>query len=154
VLAALFKGRKEGDYIALLNFIEETPEHESAIEMIRAELRNTTRLATTAGYGPRYLHSTGQLHKGGPANGIFLQLTAPNHTDLPIPGEPYGFSILEEAQALGDLESLLRRGRRAVRIDLGDDSSKGLQDLLRVLKKISTQLRQRFSAENAVTSVA
>jgi transaldolase/glucose-6-phosphate isomerase len=154
VLAALFKGSKEGDYIALLNFIEETPEHESAIEMIRAELRNTTRLATTAGYGPRYLHSTGQLHKGGPANGIFLQLTAPNHTDLPIPGEPYGFSILEEAQALGDLESLLRRGRRAVRIDLGDDSSKGLQDLLRVLKKISTQLRQRFSAENAVTSVA
>jgi glucose-6-phosphate isomerase len=153
-LAELFKGSKEGDYIALLNFIEETPEHDSAIEMIRAELRNSTRLATTAGYGPRYLHSTGQLHKGGPPSGIFLLLTAPSHTNLPIPGEPYSFGILEKAQALGDLESLLRRGRRAARVDLGDDTSRGLQDLLRILKSISRLLKQQISAESAGASVA
>jgi transaldolase / glucose-6-phosphate isomerase len=118
-----------GDYIALLNYIEETPEHESVIQAIRAHLRDATRCATTTGYGPRFLHSTGQLHKGGSAAGVFLQLTAPDIKDLPIPGQPYTFSTLKQAQALGDFRSLSSRGRRAIRVDLGADVPGGLRRL-------------------------
>jgi len=102
-----------GDYIALLDYIEETPEHEQIIQAIRSHLRDATRCATTTGYGPRFLHSTGQLHKGGSAAGVFMQLTAPDIKDLPIPGQPYTFSTLKQAQALGDFRSLSSRGRRA-----------------------------------------
>jgi hypothetical protein len=113
----------------MLNYIEETPEHEGIIQAIRTHLRDTTRCATTTGYGPRFLHSTGQLHKGGSASGVFLQLTAPDVKDLPIPGQPYTFSTLKEAQALGDFRSLSTRGRRAIRIDLGADVPAGLERL-------------------------
>jgi transaldolase / glucose-6-phosphate isomerase len=119
----------EGDYIALLNYIEETPEHEATIQAIRAHLRDATRVATTTDYGPRFLHSTGQLHKGGPDTGVFLQLTAPDKVDLPVPGEPYTFSVLKQAQALGDFRSLSSRGRRAMRVDLGADVGAGLKRL-------------------------
>jgi transaldolase/glucose-6-phosphate isomerase len=118
-----------GDYIALLNYIEETPENESLIQQMRTHLRDTTRCATTTGYGPRFLHSTGQLHKGGPATGVFIQVTAPDRTDLPIPNQPYTFSILKQAQALGDFRSLSSRGRRAIRVDLGADTTAGLRRL-------------------------
>jgi transaldolase/glucose-6-phosphate isomerase len=118
-----------GDYIAMLNYFEETPAHEGVIQAIRAHLRDTTRCATTTGYGPRFLHSTGQLHKGGSASGVFLQLTAPDLKDLPIPGQPYTFSILKQAQALGDFRSLSTRGRRAIRVDLGADVPAGLERL-------------------------
>jgi transaldolase/glucose-6-phosphate isomerase len=131
---------RPGDYIALLDFVEETPEHEAVIESIRKTLRDSTSCATTAGYGPRYLHSTGQLHKGGPENGIFLQLTAPDKTDQPVPGEPYTFSVLKDAQALGDYLSLTRRGRRALRIDLGHDSAAGLQRLKTLIDEISEEM--------------
>ncbi|MGB8507147.1 MAG: bifunctional transaldolase/phosoglucose isomerase [Pyrinomonadaceae bacterium] len=122
-----------GDYVALLEYIEETPEHDELIRGIRVNLRDATRCATTTGYGPRFLHSTGQLHKGGPANGVFLQITAPDKTDLAIPGEPYTFSVLKGAQALGDYRSLSTRGRRAIRIDLGADSEAGLRRLAQLI---------------------
>ncbi|HYE13179.1 MAG TPA: hypothetical protein VD968_01925, partial [Pyrinomonadaceae bacterium] len=118
-----------GDYIALLNYIEETPEHDALLQKIRTRLRDATRCATTTGYGPRFLHSTGQLHKGGAANGVFLQITARDPRDLEIPGEPFTFSTLKQAQALGDFRSLSARGRRAVRLDLGADSLAGLRRL-------------------------
>ncbi|HEX8422496.1 MAG TPA: bifunctional transaldolase/phosoglucose isomerase, partial [Pyrinomonadaceae bacterium] len=118
-----------GDYVALLNYIEETPEHEGIIQAIRTHLRDTTHCATTTGYGPRFLHSTGQLHKGGSAAGVFLQLTAPDIKDLPIPAQPYTFSTLKQAQALGDFRSLSTRGRRAIRVDLGADVPAGLRRL-------------------------
>jgi transaldolase/glucose-6-phosphate isomerase len=120
---------RAGDYIALLNYIEETPENEAIIQETRTHLRDATRCATTTGYGPRFLHSTGQLHKGGPDTGVFIQVTAPDRTDLPIPGQPYTFSILKQAQALGDFRSLASRGRRAIRVDLGADTTAGLQRL-------------------------
>ncbi|HEX8181300.1 MAG TPA: bifunctional transaldolase/phosoglucose isomerase [Pyrinomonadaceae bacterium] len=120
---------KPGDYIALLDYIEETPEHEETIQAIRTHLRDATKCATTTGYGPRFLHSTGQLHKGGSDAGVFLQVTAPDTRDVPIPGEPYSFSTLKQAQALGDFRSLATRGRRAVRIDLGADVPAGLKRL-------------------------
>jgi transaldolase/glucose-6-phosphate isomerase len=87
------------------------------------------KVATTLGYGPRFLHSTGQLHKGGAANGVFLQLTHQPVHDLPVPGAPFSFGVLEAAQALGDLQSLQSRGRRAVSVDLGKDVERGMKRL-------------------------
>jgi hypothetical protein len=120
---------RAGDYIAMLDYIEESPDHEAVIQEIRTHLRDSLRTATTTGYGPRFLHSTGQLHKGGADNGVFLQVTAPDKTDLPIPGQTYTFSVLKQAQALGDFRSLLSRGRRAIRVDLGTDTLAGLRRL-------------------------
>jgi hypothetical protein len=113
----------------MLDYIEETPEHEALSQGIRTRLRDATRCATTTGYGPRFLHSTGQLHKGGPDTGVFIQVTAPDPLDLPIPGQPYTFSTLKHAQALGDFRSLASRGRRAIRVDLGADQVAGLKRL-------------------------
>jgi glucose-6-phosphate isomerase len=125
---------KSGDYIAFLNYIEETPEGDQKLQHIRTYLRDTTRCATTVGYGPRFLHSTGQLHKGGPNSGVFFQLEAKDKTDFPIPGEVYSFSILKRAQALGDFRALKARGRRVARIDLGDDLASGLERLEQAVK--------------------
>ncbi|HXL79648.1 MAG TPA: bifunctional transaldolase/phosoglucose isomerase [Pyrinomonadaceae bacterium] len=124
---------KPGDYVALLAYLEETPEHSAALQGIRASVRDATKTATTMGYGPRFLHSTGQLHKGGPDSGVFIQITAPDKVDFPIPGEPYTFGILKDAQALGDFQSLLAHGRRAIRVDIGDDVLAGLQSLQQML---------------------
>jgi hypothetical protein len=129
-------GVRQGDYIALLNYIEETTEIEGIIQAIRTHLRDLTKCATTTGYGPRFLHSTGQLHKGGPDTGIFIQVTAPDKVDLPIPGEPYTFSILKQAQALGDFRSLAAHGRRAIRVDLGADVVKGLKRIQELITHV------------------
>lgn len=132
-LRAHLGGSKPGDYYALLNYIEDFPEIEEAIQAIRTHLRDVTRRATTTGYGPRFLHSTGQLHKGGPDTGIFIQITAPDRVDLPIPGESYTFSILKQAQALGDFRSLAAHGRRAIRVDLGSNVLAGLKRLKEII---------------------
>ncbi len=124
-----------GDYVAVLAYLEETPEINEAIEAFRSSVRRVTNCATTTGYGPRFLHSTGQLHKGGPDSGVFIQLTAPDTNDLPVPGKPYSFSVLKEAQAQGDFESLLSHGRRAVRVDLGTDVVTRLTRLKEVVGK-------------------
>jgi transaldolase/glucose-6-phosphate isomerase len=120
-LAAFLNHHREGDYVALLAYLEPTAESGAPLESIRTRLRDATHLATTLGYGPRYLHSTGQLHKGGANNGLFIQITADDAQDLPIPGEPYSFSILKQAQALGDLRSLESKQRRVIRLHLGKD---------------------------------
>jgi transaldolase/glucose-6-phosphate isomerase len=123
-----------GDYIALLAYIQETDAHDALLEAIRVHLRDMLHVATTTGYGPRFLHSTGQLHKGGPDNGIFIQLTDDDQTDLPIPGEPYSFGVLKQAQSLGDFSSLEGHDRRALRVHLGRDAEAGLKTLLDIMR--------------------
>jgi glucose-6-phosphate isomerase len=102
-----------GDYVALLAYLPRTPEVQGRLEALRLRLRQRFHVATTSGFGPRYLHSTGQVHKGGPNSGVFLVLTAPDEHDLRIPGRDFSFGKLKQAQARGDLESLLAAGRRA-----------------------------------------
>jgi hypothetical protein len=102
-------------------------------------VRNEKRVATTSGYGPRFLHSTGQLHKGGPDNGVFLQITSDDINDIEIPVEKFTFGVLKQAQAMGDFESLTNRHRRAIRVDLGRDAEKGLRRLLSLVKTAVTQ---------------
>ena len=99
-----------GDYVALMAYLSETPAIDQALQVIRLKLRDRLKLATTLGYGPRFLHSTGQFHKGGPNTGLFLQLTADDTEDAAVPGEPYSFGVLKRAQALGDLEALRKHG--------------------------------------------
>jgi hypothetical protein len=96
-----------------------TPTSERTLAEIRSDVRDARHVATTAGYGPRFLHSTGQLHKGGPREGVFLQLVQEDARDVPIPGQPYGFSTLKQAQALGDFESLRSRKLPVLRVSLG-----------------------------------
>jgi len=127
---------KPGDYVALLAYIEETPEVEAAIREIRTSIRKATSCATTNGFGPRFLHSTGQLHKGGPDSGVFIQITAPDKVDFPVPEAPYTFSVLKDAQALGDFQSLVKHGRRAIRVDLGDEVVAGLEKLQELIQNI------------------
>jgi transaldolase/glucose-6-phosphate isomerase len=121
VLSAFLGQARDGDYVALMAYLEPSVEHAAALQSLRVRLRDSLRLATTLGYGPRFLHSTGQLHKGGANNGLFIQITADDAEELPIPGEPYSFSVLKQAQALGDLRSLVDKGRRVVRVHLGKD---------------------------------
>jgi transaldolase/glucose-6-phosphate isomerase len=123
------------DYIALLDYIQETAEHDELIQAIRTHLRDALHVATTTGYGPRFLHSTGQLHKGGPASGVFVQITADNAVDVPLPGEPFTFGVLKQAQALGDFQSLASRHRRAIRVHLGTDVASGLRTLLEIVRQ-------------------
>jgi transaldolase / glucose-6-phosphate isomerase len=125
---------KAGDYVALLAYIQETSVHDELLQALRTHLRDSLGVATTTGYGPRFLHSTGQLHKGGSDEGVFLQLTDDDRTDLSIPGEPYTFSTLKQAQALGDFSSLAKRNRRGLRIHLGKDAEEGLRKLLNLLQ--------------------
>ncbi len=126
---------KPGDYVALLAYVQETPEIDSILNAIRANISAATGCATTIGYGPRFLHSTGQLHKGGPDTGVFIQITAPDAVDFPVPGSPYSFSVLKDAQALGDFQSLIAHGRRAIRVDVGKDVPSGLLKLQHLLEE-------------------
>jgi glucose-6-phosphate isomerase len=118
-----------GDYVAILAYIERTPETEELLQHIRIRIRNLCRVATTLGYGPRFQHSTGQLHKGGANNGVFIQLVAQDHADVAIPNAPYSFSVLKEAQALGDLQALEEHRRRVIRVQLGTRITDGLGEL-------------------------
>jgi glucose-6-phosphate isomerase len=109
------------DYFALHAYLTQTPEIEDHLQQLRQQVRDRRRVATTLEFGPRFLHSTGQLHKGGPPSGVFLQLTYQPVDDVDIPGQPYTFRTLFAAEALGDLLSLHQRGLRVARIDLGSD---------------------------------
>lgn len=133
-VTAHLKRAHAGDYIAMLDYIKETPEHEELIQAIRTHLRDAIHVATTTGYGPRFLHSTGQLHKGGPASGVFIQVTADNVVDVPLPNEAFTFGVLKQAQALGDFQSLSSRHRRAIRLHLGADIGAGLRTLLEIVQ--------------------
>ncbi len=125
-----------GDYVALTAYFPRTEATENRLAGIRTRVRDRFRVATTLGYGPRFLHSTGQLHKGGDDHGVFIQVTAADSPDLPIPGEPYGFGIMKRAQALGDLRSLQCRGRRVLRIHLAGDVEAGLSDVQRAIASV------------------
>jgi transaldolase/glucose-6-phosphate isomerase len=124
-LAGLLGRAPRGAYLATMAYTARTEASEAALARIRHRVRDATRMATTAGYGPRFLHSTGQLHKGGPPVGVFLQVVQEDVEDVPVPGEPYGFSILKQAQALGDLESLRARGYPVLRVQLGRSPEEG-----------------------------
>ncbi len=128
---------KAGDYCCLSAFFLRTDERDRLLTELRTQIRDRTHVATTVGYGPRFLHSTGQLHKGGPNTGVFIQFTAElrdPRNDRPIPNEPFTFGVLRDAQAVGDFEVLRRHGRRALRIHLGNDIEGGLTRLLATLR--------------------
>ncbi|MDA2914353.1 hypothetical protein MYX77_10435, partial [Acidobacteriia bacterium AH_259_A11_L15] len=124
---------RPGDYIAIHAYLAPTPESTAALQEIRAALGNQTRLATTVGYGPRFLHSTGQLHKGGPNTGLFLQLVDEPGEDLAVPETDYTFGTLIQAQAVGDLMALKQRRRRVLSVNLGRDVTGGLKQLVEVV---------------------
>ena len=133
-LPALLTLAQPGDYVALLAYMHRTPERHERIERLRLALRNTSHLATTSGWGPRFLHSTGQFHKGGPNTGLFVQLVCEEGDDVAIPGEKYGFGALRHAQAAGDYEVLAKRGRRVIRVNLGSEVERGLDALIAVVE--------------------
>ncbi len=133
-LAAHFGQVRPGDYIALNAYLDPSTENQVRLRTLRQQLRDRFRVATTVGFGPRFLHSTGQLHKGGPDSGVFIQITADDLADLAIPGEPYSFSVLKQAQALGDFQSLATRHRRAIRVHLGSDITSGLKRLIELIR--------------------
>ena len=126
-IGRLLEQSRPGDYLAITPYTKMDPEVDRLIGEIRARVMRRCRIATTMGYGPRYLHSTGQLHKGGPGSGLYLQLTGGPLEPLPIPGQKYGFDTLAAAQAIGDYRALSALGRRVVTIDLGADVSVGLR---------------------------
>jgi transaldolase/glucose-6-phosphate isomerase len=123
-----------GDYFALLAYVEMNDPHERTLQAIRQGIRDSKRVATCLGFGPRFLHSTGQAYKGGPNTGVFLQVTCDNAADLPVPGQKYTFGIVKAAQARGDFQVLVERGRRALRIHL-KDVEKGLASLQAAVQK-------------------
>jgi transaldolase/glucose-6-phosphate isomerase len=119
-----------GDYVAVHAYVAPDPAVWDALQIVRAALRDRLRLATTLGYGPRFLHSTGQLHKGGPNTGLFVQLVGHDREDARIPGQAFSFSVLKQAQARGDLGALRAHGCRALKICLGDDVPEAVAKLL------------------------
>ena len=130
-LKTLLEESKRGDYLAIMAYVRQTPGVDQALDALRLRVMERHGIATTMGYGPRFLHSTGQLHKGGPGSGLFLQLTAEHAQDVAIPDAPYTFSVLADGQAVGDLQALRASERRAVRVDLGSDheaSIRGMAD--------------------------
>jgi glucose-6-phosphate isomerase len=125
---------KKGDYIALLPYFYKTDHRTKFLQAWRQQLRDEYKVATTLLHGPRYLHSTGQLHKGGPDTGLYIIITADEDETLAIPSEQYGFEVLHHAQALGDFRSLSDKGRRVIRINLGKDLDAGLKELWKTVK--------------------
>jgi hypothetical protein len=117
-VAELLAKAGKGTYLAIMAYMHETPGTDKALMELRRKVVERYGISTTLGYGPRFLHSTGQLHKGGPATGLFLQITADHEQDVPIPGKPYTFGMVADAQALGDLEALQSLGKRIIRIHL------------------------------------
>jgi transaldolase/glucose-6-phosphate isomerase len=126
-LKDLLSTLEPGDYFAINAFVAMNAENDSELQALRLRVRDEKQVATTLGYGPRYLHSTGQLHKGGPNRGVFLQITADDARDLPIPGQRYTFGQMKAFQAAGDFEVLRARGRRALHVHLGADVPEGLR---------------------------
>jgi len=126
---------KSGDYFALLAYVQMSAEHESGLQEIRHRIRDRRHVATCLGFGPRFLHSTGQAYKGGPNSGVFLQITCDDAIELQVPGQKYTFGVVKAAQARGDFQVLAERGRRALRIHLGRDVTAGLATLLTSIQR-------------------
>ncbi len=138
-LADVLKGHlsrlKAGDYFGVLGYITMNPAHEKSLQAIRHALRDKKKVATVLGFGPRFLHSTGQAYKGGPNSGVFLQITCDDAKDLQVPGQKYTFGIVKAAQARGDFAVLAERGRRALRVHLGKNLKSGLAALTKAVQK-------------------
>jgi transaldolase/glucose-6-phosphate isomerase len=124
-----------GDYFALLAFVERSDAQERKLQMMRRAVRDRRRVATCLGFGPRFLHSTGQAYKGGPASGVFLQLTCDDPEDLKVPGHGFTFGVVKAAQARGDFRVLSQRSRRALRVHLGPDVRAGLEVLRKTIER-------------------
>ena len=134
-LRALLGKLKAGrSYFAVMSYTARNATSERSLARIRTAVRDSHKVATTSGYGPRFLHSTGQLHKGGPPIGVFLQVVQEDTTDVAIPGQPYGFSVLKQAQAIGDLRSLKSRGLPVLRVTLGRSPGKGWANLVEAVE--------------------
>lgn len=123
-----------GDYFVLLGYIEMNREHEAKLQELRHAVRDRKHVATCLGFGPRFLHSTGQVYKGGPNTGVFLQITADDAKDLSVPGQKYTFGVVKEAQARGDFQVLAERDRRVLRMHLGADVDAGLARLVLAIR--------------------
>ncbi len=135
VLKAHLSRLGAGDYFAVLGYITMNPANEKSLQEIRHAVRDKKKVATVLGFGPRFLHSTGQAYKGGPNSGVFLQITCDDAKDLPVPGQKYTFGIVKAAQARGDFAVLAERGRRALRVHLGKNVKSGLAALTKALQK-------------------
>ncbi|MDO7884107.1 hypothetical protein [Hymenobacter cheonanensis] len=140
VLQAFFQQAQPGNFMTLQAYLHETDELNQALAEIRQLVQDKLRIATTSGYGPRFLHSTGQYHKGGPNTGLFVQFTADHPQDLPLPGRTYTFGTFENAQAQGDLQALRDNGRRALHIHLGPNPAQGLHTVVAALKTALAKL--------------
>lgn len=125
-----------GDYFALLAYVEMNDSHQAQLQTIRQAVRDAKQVATCLGFGPRFLHSTGQAYKGGPNTGVFLQITCDSTIDLPVPGQKYSFGVVKAAQARGDFQVLAERERRALRVHLGSDVQAGLAALQTAIKQV------------------
>ena len=132
-LRAHFSRLATGDYLALLAYLDRRGDYEARLQTIRHRVRERTRAATCVGFGPRFLHSTGQAYKGGPNSGVFLQITCEDAADVPVPGRKYSFGTVKAAQAQGDFAVLAGRNRRALRVHLGPDVAAGLDALTRAV---------------------
>ena len=126
---------KAGDYVALLAYLEMSPATEAELQLLRVLVRDRLKVATSVGFGPRYLHASGQAYKGGANSGVFIQITADDAADLPVPGHKYTFGVVKAAQARGDFQVLADRGRRALRVHLGKDVTGGLTALRRAVEQ-------------------
>ena len=138
-LAAALKAHldraKAGDYVAMLAYIDRTAANIATMQALRHMVRDKKKVATCLGFGPRFLHSTGQAYKGGPNSGVFLQITCSDPADLPVPGAKYTFSVVKAAQARGDFDVLAERGRRALRVHLAGGVEAGLKTLAGALEQ-------------------
>ena len=134
VLRAHLEEIGKRDYFALLAYVQMNQEHHDLLQQIRERVLDSKSVATCLGFGPRFLHSTGQAYKGGSNNGVFLQITSDDAIDLPVPSQKYTFGVVKAAQARGDFQVLLDRGRRALRIHLGTDVSAGLRKVLDAIR--------------------
>ena len=134
-IAGLFNQIRAGDYVALCAYLDMNEDNITALQALRHRIRNVYRVATTLGFGPRFLHSTGQLHKGGPNNVVVVQLTSDDAADVDIPGRAFSFGVLKQAQALGDAHALSSRKRRAIRIHFKTDVIAGIHRVKQAVRE-------------------
>jgi glucose-6-phosphate isomerase len=134
-LRAHLNSLRAGDYFGTLAYIQMNAAHEDSLQATRRKIRDSKKVATVLGFGPRFLHSTGQLYKGGPNTGVFLQITCDDAKDVPVPGQKYTFGVVKAAQASGDLQVLRERGRRALHVHLGSDADAGLARLASAVER-------------------
>jgi len=125
-----------GDYAALLAYVQMNEANQKALQGTRHAIRDRKKAATCLGFGPRFLHSTGQAYKGGPNTGVFLQITCDDAADLPVPGQKFTFGVVKAAQARGDFQVLSKRNRRALRVHLGKDVAAGLATLDKTVRQV------------------